>query len=709
MMITTAFAAVIVSVLITAAACVYCVWIFWSAARALPKQNRMRLPWLIWLLLLPLHVWIFDQVLPLVTLLPLTWSYQRYFRENQIRDAGDCGFRLAMAYWLLSFLDLLFLALPLGLAPAADVHSPAFLYGITSVSMIGRVCGWVLLLLLAVRMWFLRRAALAVAGKPLPPEEAVAAKIKAFNRRRRQVTAAICVVLISLLAADQAWVHAWRIIPANMTAMGATGSSTYLAAVNRREAQGVTAANNALPLLIEAAGPKCFPSQYPGGQWMMHQLGLAAFTEKSESLITYGRWVKAHPLPHITGRAKMDSWTMENRLMRHPWNAAEHPSAAAWLVANKRALKLFNAAMRRSRYDAPLGSADGSLIAVYRPDTAAVDSLGHTACADAMFLLGSGDAKRALRMAVEVDHLARLLAQSPGTTSYLTALSICDCGLALDRGMADSGRLSADQLRALLSRAADMGRLPPLSGVLNFQRDTALDNLIRIDQRGLNAEFGPSTICLLQQYFLPVHYVKLLRDTNRLFEREAAAEKISGFSRRMAGMEAAELGFRAYCDNQRVGIIGSIASPREDYFGGTLAARTVNRLLRPLNIVVSTMDPRDAEVALIREAFTVRRRLTRLSIALALYKLKNGRYPALLRRLVPQYVKAIGANGFTGRPIHYARSQSGSGFLLSCRQPAMNIVGSATNLGGGNKPLESRIPARTISVKGGDWPAEGGN
>ena len=703
MFIKAAFAAIIFSLLITAAACVYCVWIFWAAARALPKQKRMRWPWLIWLLLLPLKIWGFDQVLPLVTLLPLARSYKRYFREKHIPGAGDCGFGLAAAYWLLSFLDLLFLLIPLGLAPAGGERHLDFLINIKSVTVIGRVCGWVLLLLLAVRMWFLRKAALTLGGGPLPLDDGVADRLKALNRRYRQVTTAICVVLAILLAADQAWVQVWRIIPFKMTARGATGSATYLAAINRREAKGVTAANNALPLLIEAAGPKCFATQYGDGKWMMHKLGLPPFTNKSRSLITYGQWIKAHPQQEIKGRTKPDSWTMERPLMRHPWNAGQHPSAAAWLNTNKRALKLFEQAMDRARYDVPLASANGSLIAVYHPELTAVASLNHIACAKAMFLLGNGHVKHAMRMAKAVNHLARLLARSPDPIAYLIGISISAYGLALDRGLADSGRLSAGQLRTLLRRVTDRGALPPLSGILNFQRDTALDSLLRTNGQGVDAENGPSTICVLQQYFLPMHYVKLLRDTNRLFNREAAAERKHGFSRRMAAINSVEMRFRAYSGYERIGLTGSIMSPQLNYYGGTLAGRMVNMLLRPLNMFVTVLEPLDNGVALLYEGDTVRRRLTALSIALALYKLKNGHYPTLLLQLVPGYVNAIGTNGFTGKPIHYACNASGSGYLLSWNQPAISMVGSGMGLGGGNSPLETRIKARTIAVKGGDW------
>ena len=59
---------VLSALLITIGAVAFCIWIFWSAARAIPQPYRMRWPWLIWLLLLPVPIWILRQVLPLITL-----------------------------------------------------------------------------------------------------------------------------------------------------------------------------------------------------------------------------------------------------------------------------------------------------------------------------------------------------------------------------------------------------------------------------------------------------------------------------------------------------------------------------------------------------------------------------------------------------------------------------------------------------------------
>lgn len=74
-----------------------CVWMFWSAAMTIPKMSRMRWPWTIWLLLLP----IFSELLSLLILLSLSRSYRRYFQDRKVQPHGHCGYWTAMAVGIL--------------------------------------------------------------------------------------------------------------------------------------------------------------------------------------------------------------------------------------------------------------------------------------------------------------------------------------------------------------------------------------------------------------------------------------------------------------------------------------------------------------------------------------------------------------------------------------------------------------------------------
>lgn len=708
------FVIVLVLFLAVAAGAVFCVWIFWAAARAIPKQFRMRWPWLIWLLLLPFQISGFDQVLPLITLLPLTRSYRRFFKENKIRGGGECGFGLAVAYWLVSLLELLFFRWPLGWVPSH--HSPIFYtfsIDLITATVIGRAVGWALLLFLAVRMWFLRRAVLSI-QRQLAPATSEPPSLDLLESRRNKVSIGLLVAMVVLLAADQAWIHAWQIIPVRrdttylLGPINKEGGVDYVAALNAMESKGVTLNNNALPLLIEAAGPKCFHTKYGDGKWVMRKLGMKAFAKNAESLITFTHWKKKHPGPLPKTQDRHPKWSLEsrleNRLTQHPWTAAKYPAAARWIKSNQRALNLFSQAMNRPRYYIPLHSGDGSVIGINRPDQSMVGSLRMVAGADAMFLLGNRDTAQALREARNVHRLARLFSQPPGIISYLLAISFDTSALALDRVLANSGQLSEQQLRHLLAHLRSRSQLPALSRVLSRERYSDLDILARTDRDGLASEFGPSTLTILQQYLLPVNYPGLMRDTNRLFNSTVAAAKVRNFRKQLSALRAADARFRAYSGDERIGLGGTIQALRPVVFGGSTANLVLRSLFVPLDVSISAYNLNFAQVDWLRGKLILHRRLTGLSIALAIYHKLNGHYPSAVSQLVPRYIRRLPRNNFTGKPIHYRRSRSGDGYRLSATEPAVTFGYSGANFGTGNTSFK----ARRTQVRGGDWPRHAG-
>ncbi len=709
------FVIVLMMFLAVAAGVVFCIWIFWAAARAIPKKFRMRWPWLIWLLLLPFQLWVFDQVLPLVTLLPLTRSYRRFFKENQISAGGDCGFGLAVAYWLLSLLDFLFLCKPLGWMPPHN--SPifhTFAMNIISATVMGRVFGWVLLLFLAVRMWFLRRAVLGILRQPEPADGAAPPNLKLPDSEGRKISIGLLSALVVLLAADQAWIYVWRIIPIRRNTtyllgpINKDGGVNYLAALNAMDSKGVTRTNNAIPLLIQAAGPKCFNTKYGDGKWVMRKLGMKAFAKNAESLLTFTHWIKKHPIPLPKTHKKQPKWILEsrleNRFTQHPWTAARYPSVARWIKANQRALRLLAQAVNRPRYYIPLHSSDGAVIGINRPDQPMVDSLCTVACADAMFLLGNGETAQALREARNVHRLAQLFSQSPGMISYLQAIFIDTSALAVDRALANSGQLSEQQLRQLLGRLKNRSQLPALSKVLSQARYGALDGLARADCGGLAAYLGPSALVILQQHLLPVNYPRLLRDTNRLFNTILAAAKARNFRTQLSELHAADGRFRAYSGGERIGIAGTIQAMRPVVFGGSTANLVLRSLFSPLDVEVSANHPAAAATDWVQGRLIQYRRLTEISIALAIYHKLNGHYPSAVSQLTPRCISTLPRNFFTGKPVHYTRSRSGGGYRLSVTEPAVAFGYSEASFGTGN--TSSR--ADRIQVRGGDWPRHGG-
>ena len=82
-------------------ACV--LWILWSAAVAVPTSARMRWPWTLWLLIVP----IVSNLITLFVLVALARSYQRYFLERKLPGHGGCGYGTAVATGIGAWLTLL--------------------------------------------------------------------------------------------------------------------------------------------------------------------------------------------------------------------------------------------------------------------------------------------------------------------------------------------------------------------------------------------------------------------------------------------------------------------------------------------------------------------------------------------------------------------------------------------------------------------------
>ncbi|NNM88005.1 MAG: hypothetical protein HKL95_05765, partial [Phycisphaerae bacterium] len=76
------------------------VWLLWQAANAVPKPFRMRWPWALWLLLVP----IMGAALAFFLLVSLAKSCRGYFSQEKWPGRGERGYGLLMAtvifFWL---------------------------------------------------------------------------------------------------------------------------------------------------------------------------------------------------------------------------------------------------------------------------------------------------------------------------------------------------------------------------------------------------------------------------------------------------------------------------------------------------------------------------------------------------------------------------------------------------------------------------------
>lgn len=184
-----------------------------------------------------------------------------------------------------------------------------------------------------------------------------------------------------------------------------------------------------------------------------------------------------------------------------------------------------------------------------------------------------------------------------------------------------------------------------------------------------------------------------------------AAAKVRNFRKQLAAIRTADGLFRAYSDGERIGLGGTIQAMRPVVFGGSTANLVLRSLFAPLDVWISVYNLDFAQVDWLRGKLILHHRLTELSIALAIYHRLNGHYPSAVSQLGPRYIRRLPNNIFTGKPIHYRVSPSGGGYRLFAAEPAVTFGYSGANFGTGNTSMK----AKTIQVRGGDWPRHAGN
>ncbi len=525
------------------------------------------------------------------------------------------------------------------------------------------------------------------------------------NRKALRRIAGILLVVILILVVDQIWLRVWRIVPAGYDTTRLTrpqekdGQVNYLAAMNQQSSIGVTRANNAVPLLIKAAGPQFFPLTLHAIPIIMSRLGMRPFGPHSAGLIRFSNWTNRQP---TGGKAASESqnWALETRLQMRPWTGHAYPNARGWIKANNRALTLIFRAAKRPRYYIPLVSPDGGLVDCAGPDEVAMDSLTHLAAASAMLELGQGNTLAALRQARAVFSLGELLFQSPDTIRYLIAMTIESSAMNLDQAIATSSRISVPQLQALGRYLSHLPPIPLLTGPLNDARYDVLNELEQANRFGPATFFDghhPTPLRTLQAMFLPIDYAGLMHDTNQLFDAEIAAVHARPFPAQITRLAAAEARFSAYSGNDKIQLTGTISEPRLGITGGSAWSRWSNTLLRPLAVFISSQRPRATDIAMLRETALTVRQLTVVTVALALYRKEHGQFPVELSALVPIYLPALPNNLFTRQPLNYRTNAHQHGFLLYSLRP--DVVRRHINM--------HDIHALRIKVTGGNWSAAG--
>jgi predicted methyltransferase len=338
------------------------------------------------------------------------------------------------------------------------------------------------------------------------------------------------------------------------------GQIDYVAALNARLGQGVTAGSNCNALLWQALGPHpddaTMPAEFfrllgiqPPAKDGVYFVGLHSFMHRRLKASRAGCClVPDTPLRVLASAAGIVQAyasdypelieRLDARALR-PWSEADYPDLAAWLERNNKPLAAVVEAVRRPHYFNPLVPADrddnasGTLLNSLLPGVQSCRAFAHALQARAMMHLSSGRHAEAWQDLLTCHRLGRQVAKGASLIELLVGIAIDSIASHASQVFLDRADLNAEQLRNCLR---DLKNLPPMaSAATKFElgeRFMFLDAVMVVDRGGAGALEHLGKVSLLdaggqmKAMLKQVHWDAALRNGNRWYDQLAAALRL---------------------------------------------------------------------------------------------------------------------------------------------------------------------------------------
>jgi formylglycine-generating enzyme len=454
------------------------------------------------------------------------------------------------------------------------------------------------------------------------------------------------------------------------------GNVDYLAALNQHCRLGVTAENNAAIPLWQALGPARIT---PGTEARFFEmLGIRPLPREGKCLVLLNEYADAHQKHPIANNAQgASAWDRYAPALQRPWSAGEFPLLADWLEANTIPLAKLHEAAARSRYYSPLLNETGStvVLTVPLPDAEYLREGARLLMVRATLRLHDGRVQESWQDVLACHRLARLCGQKPIIVQQLVARRLSQQACRATAVLAARGELDAKLAAKML---ADLDALPPLprsADALNLgERSGFLDTLGRI------ARGGPRELRRL------VGLINELSSPVKGSSAKTSASDVNIFPDRWTHNESVDWDLVAMFGNRWFDMLAEVSdkSPAHrvcrgvhedmgkqlteltDHLAGGGDARQIAKLnlfvgnIRPevksfdlFGIAAGLLTPACGAMDWSEYRAQAEFQLARLSLALAVYHRRTGRYPATLDALAPSILPNIPQDPFTDKPMHY--------------------------------------------------------
>lgn len=476
--------------------------------------------------------------------------------------------------------------------------------------------------------------------------------------RRRAIFALLVVAALTL---GLLWLLGWPGTPRIRLSFATTyltapiradGTINYSKALDEARRQRVAPADNAWIDLLKAMGIEILPDSIR--EEHLQRLDLAL------SDLPPGRFPSLHK--YAQPQDPVDGTKLNGALLlarTRLWAPPRLPDIAGWLTAIEPTLNAVAAASRKPGWYVPVvvEADDAPLLSLRLPQADPLRQLGDALCARALWRAETGQTDAAVEDLLVGHRLARFLAQGTLAWELQQGLEIerhaCEAG----RVLATSEKLNARQLKDYLNSLDQLAAFPSPSSMLDQgDRFVCLDLISVLAKHG-QPRFESLAALSSRTPMIPgalVDWNVALNESNRWYDRMVAAfGQGSPQARRTAvaavGGNLEALEERAYHGGRS---LSGWAEPRRK-LGERVAEQCVYLTTPALASIAWDIDRTTAE-----------RELTRLAVALALYRAHQGHVPAALGALVPAYLPGVPLDPFSGAPFVYLPAGNGKGYLL---------------------------------------------
>jgi hypothetical protein len=471
------------------------------------------------------------------------------------------------------------------------------------------------------------------------------------------------------------------------------GRVDYLLAVDEHFGRGVTPENNASVPLLRALGRQAIaPNQPTDG--VTDRLGMEPLAGRGDYFVTLGDFRKgrnatSEPAPaEDEGAGGAGTWPpnispVARDLLGEGWPPVISPRVREWVGVNGGPLDLIVEASRRGRFFIPFyaGTRPETMISVHLKHVVLIRESCAALLTRAAMRLEAGDAAGFREDVLAVHRWARLTGQAHTLVERMVSAALEMGACRVDRLAAGSGRLSAEEARALAAELGRMGDLPSAAESVDAGERYFVLDLCQWMARG-----GPGNVAILLDQilpaggsdrvrwqtklmtrFLPVPYEEAMRSMNQFYDGAVVAWGQPTWAKRREAMRLwQEEGERAASGNL-VGVFMRAHWPA---------------------IYLLPAFTRAMEVG---EGARAELRLARVALALAAYRAERGAYPAELGEL-----GEVPLDPFTDGAFVYART--GEGYRLYSvganmkddggmgKRPGDDIAASLGVAGAGTRP-----------------------